>query len=275
MLVKEDLLESLLSTVQDDAHIRMVVLTEEQILAEYPEGTAYALHIAFVAQHVEQLQQDAMWQQQLSAQLTAHMPKNLMLFPPTAPHYSYLLLFDDGNRISVKLLSKDEIEQLFQLEEHDMHILADKDKIASQVSQHILEPPTAEAFNECCSTFWWGTTNVVKSMLKQEQIAAAEHFHTLVRKSLLQMLAWYVASEHQFTITIGKYYKQLPQYLSDERYRMLLNTYNIGTEEQLDDALQRVQTLFREATMAVGMHCHFSYPPYDAQVSQLLQTLKK
>lgn len=275
MLVKEDLLESLLSTVQHDTHIRMVVLTEEQIVAEQTEGTAYALQIAFVTQQAEQLQQDNAWQQQLSAQLTAHMPKNLMLFPPTAPHYSYLLLFDDGNRMSVKLLSKEEMEQLFQLEEHEMHILLDKDKMGSEVAQNVLEPPTVEQFNECCSTFWWGTTYAVKSMLKNEHIAAAEHFHTLVRKSLLQMLAWHVASEQQFTVTIGKYYRHLPQYLSTERYRMLLDTYAIATEEELYESLQRAQTMFREATMAVGMYCHFPYPPYDAQVSQLLPTLKK
>lgn len=275
MLVKENLLESLLSSVQQDAHIRMVVLTNEQVVAEYEEGAAHAIDIALVLQHVEQLQQDPVWQQQFSAQLSAYMPKNVMLFPPTAQQFSYLLLFDDGNRITVQLLCKEDVEHLFQVEEHEMRILLDKDQLAAHVQQDVVEPPTIEAFNECCSTFWWGTTYVVKSMLKDEFLPAAEHFHQLVRKSLLQMLAWHVASEHQFTISIGKHYRLLPNYLSDERYRALLETYSIQQPEQLQAAVNTVQSLFREATMAVGMYSQFTYPPYDAQVSQLLATLKK
>ena len=108
MLLKENLLESLLASVQQNTNIRMVVLKAEQIVAEQQDGTAYALDVAFAAQHVEKLQHDDVWQQQFVTQLTAHMPQNLMLFPPSEQHFSYLLLFDDGNRIAIELLSKEE-----------------------------------------------------------------------------------------------------------------------------------------------------------------------
>ncbi|OCS93550.1 aminoglycoside 6-adenylyltransferase [Caryophanon latum] len=275
MLLKENLLESLLASVQQNTNIRMVVLKAEQIVAEQQDGTAYALDVAFAAQHVEKLQHDDVWQQQFVTQLTAHMPQNLMLFPPSEQHFSYLLLFDDGNRIAIELLSKEDMEQLLQLDEQEMQVLLDKDQLAANVQLDAVEPPSIEVFNECCSSFWWGATYVVKSLAKQEFLPAAEHFQQLVRKSLLQMITWQAASEHQFTIHIGKHYRQLPQYLSRARYEQLLATYNIATEQRLLDVLTDIQVLFREATMAVGAYCQFAYPPYDVQVSQLLATMKK
>lgn len=275
MLDKEELIANLVNTIRQDRSIRMVLLLNEDIVAQYEAGVAYALDITLVTQQLELVQQNTTWHEQFSSQLAMQMPQDAMLFPPSDKHFSYLVLLEDGNRLTIKLLSNEDALHLLT-QDDTIEVLFDKDQVVQQLqTSDIVECPTVEQFHDCCHTFWWGQTSVINSLTKKEHIAAVEQFHQLVRTQLLRMLTWKVASDNRFEVVVNENYKQLPQYLMSQQYEQLLQTYNLSSETAMKQAITMAQALFREASISISRHLSIPYPADDAQVTQLLTPLIK
>ena len=79
--------------------------------------------------------------------------KHPLLPPMNDGHFTYLMLFEDGNRIDLTICSS------YEQNGEPMVVLIDKDGIfpsAMEVNDecwHVL-PPTQETYWDCCNEFW-------------------------------------------------------------------------------------------------------------------------
>ena len=92
------------------------------------------------------------------------------LFPAEEEGYSYLILFDDYNKMDLTLLETKQIHDYLQ-GDGLRTILLDKDgrvpeKIVPSDQEYWLKKPGPRSFDDCCNEFWNLTIYVAKGLCR-------------------------------------------------------------------------------------------------------------
>ena len=116
--------------------------------------------------------------------------------------YTWLMLFEDGNRIDLTLRRVDTAAGHAAASRQTV-VLLDKDHIlpdlppASDADYHVARPDP-DTFCQCCESFWWDATYVAKGLWRREILYAMDHLNQIVRPSLIDMLTWTAGLETAF-----------------------------------------------------------------------------
>ena len=63
------------------------------------------------------------------------------------------------------------------------------------------------------------------------------NFNQIVRHELLRMISWKVGIETGFKLSVGKNYKFIERYISEDLWEKLLSTYRMDSYENIWEAL--------------------------------------
>lgn len=88
-----------------------------------------------------------------------------------------------------------------------------------------------------------------------------------MRQELLTMLYWYVGTQTEFKISIGKANKQLKEYLDLDVWTRLMKTFNMGDYKSSWNALIITCELFAEIAPEVGKIFEYEYNYDEAKRS--------
>ena len=127
--------------------------------------------------------------------------------------------------------------------------------------------PSAREYDDCCNEFWNTTTYVVKGLCRKEILFAIDHFNQIVRHELLRMISWKVGIETGFKLSVGKNYKFIERYISEDLWEKLLSTYRMDSYENIWEALFLCHQLFRAVSGEVAERLHYAYPEYDTMLA--------
>ena len=197
-------------------------------------------------------------------------PENMELFPPEEKGYSYLMLFDDYNKIDLTLLSLEDLDDYLNGDKL-IKVLIDKDCrikrdiVPTDIDYHVRKP-SAREYDDCCNEFWNVTPYVVKGLCRKEILFAIDHLNQILRFELLRMMSWKVGIETGFTLSVGKNYKFLDKYIPEDLWNRLLSTYRMDSYENVWKSLFICHQLFREVSKEVAELLGFDYPEYDKKV---------
>jgi aminoglycoside 6-adenylyltransferase len=116
--------------------------------------------------------------------------------------FSYLMLFEDGNRIDLTLFPKDKLGANFKSDSLTI-VWLDKDSIFANIEKssdkdYLIIRPSERAFLESCNEFWWTSTNVVKGISRNEITYAKEMLETVVRPVFMKIVEWYIGANTNF-----------------------------------------------------------------------------
>ena len=123
--------------------------------------------------------------------------------------------------------------------------------------------PSAREYDDCCNEFWNVTPYVIKGLCRKEILFAIDHFNQIVRHELLRMISWKVGIETGFKLSVGKNYKFIERYISEDLWEKLLSTYRMDSYENIWEALFLCHQLFRAVSGEVAERLHYAYPEYD------------
>lgn len=170
--------------------------------------------------------------------------------------YTFLMLFDDGNRIDLTFQSLSYTRQVYGQDKLTLP-LWDKDKILPDLLpptdlDYQVKPPSLKEFQGCCNEFWWLSTYIAKGLWRNEILYAMDHINLHVRPMLTMMLGWYAGSDYGYQINIGKSGKYLKQYLPDRIWQSLLYTFPTAQIEAVWDALFSMCDLFSQVSAYVA-----------------------
>lgn len=178
--------------------------------------------------------------------------------------YSWLLLFEDGNRIDIG------VELLPVMQEgrnrNKLFVpLLDKIGCLPQLppptdADFHIKRPSAEKFHGCCNEFYWCLCDVAKGIARDELPFAMTTYHALVRDMLETMLDWYIGIDTAFSVSSGKLHKYLKKYLPADFYEAYVRIYPDGNYAHFWDAIDAACQLFRKTALLVAEHFHFTYP---------------
>jgi aminoglycoside 6-adenylyltransferase len=176
--------------------------------------------------------------------------------------YTWLMLFKDGNRIDLGIVTIEKMLEDYQNDSLTVPML-DKDGILPQIppasdKDYWVKKPTAAKYNSCCNEFWWCQNNVVKGIARDELSYAMWMFNN-VREMLHKMLDWYIGVKHDFNISpgkLGKFYKRL---LPTDMYSLYEKTYSDSNYDSFWTSMFTAGELFRQTAVYVAEHFGYSY----------------
>ena len=185
--------------------------------------------------------------------------------------YSWLLLFDDGNRIDIGVETLSAMERGTNRNKLFLPLL-DKIGCLPQLSpptdeEFYIKKPTEKRFRGCCNTFYWCLCDVAKGIARDELPFAMTTYHTLVRNMLETMLDWYIGTYTNYSVSSGKLNKYLKKYLPSQLYEAYVSTYTDGDYEHFWEAIARACKLFRETALLVAEHLEVTYPEDEEQAA--------
>ena len=271
------MVDLILDFARQDERVRVVAMNGSRANPVAPRDAFQDYDIVFVVTDMASYLADHAWLEVFGRRVIMQKPDAMELFPPDGrARFAYLMQFEDGNRIDLTLLPLDEFE-LYLKEDSIINILLDKDGRvpvlpASSDRDYWIKRPTPGMFDDCCNEFWWLSSYVAKGLARNELPYAIAHLD-LMRKQLMTMLSWQVGLEKGFDFSIGKQFKYLQQHVSDAAWQRLRATWNTGSPADCQNALVGMLALFREVSKDVAERFGYTYPDYDAKVSNYLSGL--
>ena len=269
MRSEREILDLILDIANGDDRIRAVIMNGSRTNPNAPRDIFQDFDILYLVTDVDSFTNDHSWIERFGELMILQMPEAMQDPPPLNDgSFAYLMQFTDGNRIDLSLLP---IALLDQLEQDSLSVLLlDKDGLLQPFappsdSDYLPQPPTAQAFSDCCNEFWWVCLNVAKGLWREEPTYAKHMFDRFVRDQLMNMLTWYVGMKTQFSGSPGKFGKYLRLYLEPDLWEMLEKTYSDASAAHSWEALFAMCNLFRITATRVAEQYGFAYPYADDQ----------
>lgn len=186
--------------------------------------------------------------------------------------YSWLLLFEDGNRIDIGV----ELVSIMKSGRNRNRLfvpLIDKIGCLPQLypptdQEFFIKIPTEKQFHGCCNEFYWCLCDVAKGIARDELPFAMSTYNTLVRNMLETMLGWYIGSYTDYSVSTGKLNKYLKKYLPHAFYKEYEKTYTDSNYDHFWNAIDVAYTLFRKTALIVGEYFRYSYYEAEEQASR-------
>ncbi|NLY08996.1 MAG: aminoglycoside 6-adenylyltransferase [Tissierellia bacterium] len=270
MRTEQEIMDTILSVAKSDDRIRIVTLEGSRTNINIPKDEFQDYDITYFVTDMKSLLSSDDWLSQFGNIIMMQKPENMELFPPEEKGYSYLMLFDDYNKIDLTLLPLEDLDDYLN-GANLIKVLIDKDCriktdiVPTDIDYHVRKP-SAREYDDCCNEFWHVTPYVVKGLCRKEILFAIDHLNQILRFELLRMMSWKVGIETGFTVSVGKNYKFLDKYIPEDLWNRLLSTYRMDSYENVWKSLFICHQLFREVSKEVAELLGFDYPEYDKKV---------
>ncbi len=260
--------ELILSVANKDNRVRAVVLNGSRANPNAKPDIFQDYDIVFVVKNLKEIIKEPNWHKQFGEILIMQTPEAMAEpEPKNDGSFSYLMLFTDSNRIDLRLVP---IERVNELSNDSLAVkLLDKDDILPKFleaseSSYYPNAPNAKKYADCSNEFWWVATYVAKGLCRQELIYA-KAMTEIVRTQLLKMLTWHLGIKTDFKKNLGKEGKYFKDYLEPELWQKLTTTYaNFELEDSWQSLLNMLE-LFQIISQKVATQFSFKYPKQEAR----------
>src|SRR6476659_10139590 len=262
----EEIKRLIIDVAKNDDRIRAVLLNGSRANTKIPPDKYQDFDIVYVANDFESLIANREWTNKFGEKLIWQLPDEMVVGqkePEKANRFSLLMLFTDGNRIDLTLMSKKEIDPNCKTDSLTI-VWLDKDNMFPNITlpsdfDYLVKEPTEKEFLDTCNEFWWVCTYVAKGLLRDEIIYSKEMLETVVRPMFMNVIAWHIGVETNFSVSIGKAGKFMSNFLSPELYQQILQTYSDQIVENNWRALFLMMDIFGQLARAVSAKMKFRY----------------
>lgn len=177
--------------------------------------------------------------------------------------YSWLLIFDDCNRIDIGIETLSHYEQGKTRNKLHLPLL---DKInclikndePSDVDFHI-KSPTKEQYFGCTNEFYWSLCEVLKGIARDELPYAMSNYFNHCHMMLELMIQWSIGIDYNFKVSSGKNNKFFKKYLSNEQYQLFTLTYPSTDYLKFIEAINNGIKMFKYHAIKVGEEFNYNY----------------
>lgn len=251
---------------KSDDRVRAVLLNGSRANPNIKVDKFQDFDIVYIVNDIQPFIADHTWVDYFGQRLIWQLPDVMDLgdgIKKPTDSFAYLMLFEDGNRIDLTLISKNKFKSNFH--QDSLTILwLDKDKIFLNIpiateSDYLIKQPTEKEFVETCNEFWWVCTYVAKGLAREEITYAKQMLETVVRPVFMKIIEWHIGTDTRFSVSFGKCGKFLKSHISKETYTKILETYSNYQIENNWYALSIMTELFGDFAKSVAKKMEFSY----------------
>ena len=273
-----EMLELFKKQTKEDNRIRLSVLEGSLTNVNIPKDKYQDYDVTFFVTERDSFLVSDSWLAIFGKVIFMQKPEDMTLFPPEFPKmYSYLMYLEDGIKIDLSLVLVEDLP--WYLEESDglVEVLVDKDKLLSNLApasdkNYWLKKPNQVEFNDCLNEFWHVSAYVAKGLARGELLFAMDHLHNNIRQELLRMMSWHIGYEQGYDRSLGKNYKFIQNYLSEENWQDFLLTFDLSTKEKMEHSFWHTLSLFQTYSKQVSLELGFDYPNDDEVMISFIET---
>ena len=181
--------------------------------------------------------------------------------------YAWLMLFQDGTRIDLSIQTVAATQEEYTKDSLTVPLL-DKDGILPAIMPasdrgYWIRRPTLPQYAGCCNEFWWCLNNVAKGIARDQLPYAMRMYYQIVHVELDKMLAWYIGTRTEFSVSVGMWGKYTKKYLPTALYALYRATYSDGNYGSLWASIFSACEMFRTIAPSVGEHLGYVYNKQD------------
>ena len=275
----QEMMDIILTFAKNDDCIRVVTMEGSKLNKNAPVDIFQDFDIKFIVNNMEKYLKNDDWLNIFGKRIIMQKPEAMPMFPPVwldgSNRFSYLMLFEDGNKIDLGIVPINELKQYFIKTDSLTKILIDKDNICPIISEpsdidfHI-KKPSAEFVDNCCTEFWFLSIYVTKGLCRSELIYAIKHLDML-RDQMLTMVSWKVGIDTLFSLSVGKSYKYLEKYVPIKLWESITKTYKINSIEDIWDSFILCCNIFQEITNFVTNELKYKCHKYNKKVIEYIK----
>lgn len=260
----EEIKRLIIDVARSDDRIRAVLLNGSRANNKIPPDKYQDFDIVYVVDDIEGFVSDKGWADVFGRKLIWQLPDEMVVGQKDPNgRFSMLMLLTDGNRIDLTLLPKKEINANYKTDSLTVTWL-DKDDILSNIgspddSDYLVKEPDEKEFLDTCNEFWWVCTYVAKGLVRNEIIYSKEMLETVVRPMFMNVVAWYIGIETNFSVSVGKGGKFMRNFLPPDLYKKILQTYSDQELENNWKALFLIMDIFGQLARIVSHKLRFRY----------------
>ncbi|UHA72642.1 aminoglycoside 6-adenylyltransferase [Paenibacillus sp. 481] len=279
MRSEQEMMNMLIDVARNDHRVRLVTLEGSRTNKNITPDLFQDYDISYFVTDMDSFKENDQWLHTFGSRIMMQKPEDMELFPSELGNwFSYIILFEDGNKLDLTLIPMNEVEDYFTNSDGLVEVLLDKDdriqhKVHADDRQYWIKKPTAREFDDCCNEFWMVSTYVVKGLVRQEILFAIDHLNEIARPNLLRMMAWQIGAEQGYTFSVGKNYKFINRYLPNEDWEQFLSTYAEHSYPNMWQALLTCYDLFRKYATAVAESLGYPYPAYDEAITKYTEKM--
>jgi aminoglycoside 6-adenylyltransferase len=275
---EQEMMDLIINFARNEDCIRIVTMEGSKLNKNVPVDKFQDYDITYIVSDMKKYLKSDNWLDIFGKRIIMQKPEDMDMFPPTLGNWhSYLMIFEDGNRIDLKIVPLNETEKYFKWDGSGSlcKILLDKDSICpllnepSDIDFHVRKPSKLFV-DDCCNEFWWLSTYVTKGLCRNELLYAIKHLN-LMKEQMFTMISWKVGMETLFSLSVGKAYKYLDKYISKEMWKAIMETYKNGTIETVWDSLIICCNIFQEVTKYVSNELGYKCPEYNRNVIKYIR----
>lgn len=271
MRTPEEMMNAIINFAEKNENIRIVGMEGSRVNKNIPKDSFQDFDIMYFVTDIKKFTANDDWLSFFGTIIMMQKPEDMELFPAEEEGYSYLIIFDDYIKMDLTLLEESQFSDYLK-EDKLCKILLDKSgnthaDVIPTDEEYWIKKPTARSFDDCCNEFWNLTSYVVKGLCRREILFAIDLLQ-LMRNELLRMLSWQVGTEHGFDFSVGKNYKFIVQYLPQEIWKNLLDTYRNNSYETMWESFFLCLSIFRECAGTVAERLQYRYPDYDENMTK-------
>lgn len=260
MRTEKEMLELIIHVAKTDERIRAVLMVGSRANPNAPEDKYQDYDITYFVNDMSPFYNNNEWIiEQFGTPIIMQMPESMKLLPPENDgHFTWLMIFSDGNRIDLSVQCASYID-----DGEPAIILLDKDGLLPHLAApsdqfwHI-KPPTQKLYYDCCNEFWWCLNNVAKGIARDE-LPYAMHMYVYVRDMLDKMVEWYIGAQNDFSVSSGKLGKYFKTYLPKALYQSYAKTYSDGDYTNFWNAIFTACELFHTISASVAAYMNIAY----------------
>lgn len=276
---EHEMLNLIINAAKSDDRVFAAYLKGSRANPNAPKDRYQDFDVMYVVQETESFIQDTSWMSQFGKvvlQQEQNEPfgygERFGIQTRYEESYSWLLLFEDGNRIDIGVELLDVMKQGRNRNRLFVPLL-DKIGCLSQLppptdADFYIKKPSDAQFRGCCKEFFWCLCDVAKGIARDELPFAMNTYNTLVRDMLETMLDWYIGTYTDFSVSSGKLHKYFKKYLPAEIYNAYIATYTDGSYAHFWDVIDTAYHLFRKTALLVAERFQFTYPEENEQASK-------
>jgi aminoglycoside 6-adenylyltransferase len=276
---EQEMMDLILTFAKDDDCIRAVTMEGSKMNKNVPVDEFQDFDITFIVKNMEKYKTNDNWLDVFGKRVIMQKPEAMPMFPPDwldkCHKFSYLMTFEDGNKMDLTLVPLTELNYYFEEADSLLKVLLDKDNICplinepSDIDFHV-KKPSEDFLDNCCNEFWHLSTYVTKGLCRNEFLYAVKHLD-LMREQMLVMVSWEVGIETSFSLSVGKAYKYLNKYIAEETWETIIKTYKNDTIDAVWDSLITCCNLFQKVTNYVSKELKYKCPEYNKSVIKYIK----
>ena len=262
----EEIKKLIIDVARNDERIRAVLLNGSRANSKISPDQYQDFDIVYVVDGIESFISDKAWTNVFGDKLIWQLPDEMVVGKKESEgssQFSVLMIFTDANRIDLTLLSKTGFRTNYKADSLTI-VWLDKDDMFSNIdlpndSDYLVKQPTEKEFLDTCNEFWWVCTYVAKGLMRNEITYSKEMLETVVRPMFMNVVAWYIGVETDFSVSAGKSGRFIKRFLPAGLYDDILKTYSDHILENNWQSLFLMMDIFGKLSRYLSGKLKFKY----------------